>query len=75
MILWTVLGGESEKEEKCPFVFTEFSGHYSGNTSNTSCDPIRRQLAVFQQISSQAILSQAGVFTGEKKKKSTSKLT
>lgn len=68
MVLWTVLGGESEKEENCPFVLTEFPDREGGSTCNANCDPIRRQRAVFQQISSQAVLSQAGVFTGKKKK-------
>jgi len=66
MVLWTVLGGELEKEENCPFVLTEFPSHSGGSTCNTNCDPIRRRLAVFQQISSQAALSQADVFIGKK---------
>lgn len=69
MVLWTVLGGESEKEENCPFVLTEFHGREGGSTRNTNCDPIRRRMAVFQRISSQAVLSQPGIFTGGGKKK------
>lgn len=66
MVLWTVLEDESVKEENCSFVLTEFPCHDGGSTCNANCDPIRRWLAVFQLNSSQAVLSQARVFTGKK---------
>lgn len=73
MVLWTVLEDESEKEESCPFVLTEFPCHEGRSTCNANCDPIRPRLAVFQLNSSQTVLSQPDIFTGKKKNKTTPK--